>query len=123
MLGIILDETTNTVIVDGGRWAKARLVHFDTKKNKEYWDGKWDWETHPEATAAIIIKHVTIDPYFDAGCVEWFFTARHYREVVFDGSCIWVQRDKSRAALERAAQRAREDVTEWFPRGRRIAIE
>lgn len=123
MLGIILDETTNTVIVDGGRWAKARLVHFDTKKNKSDWEGKWDWDTHPNATATVIIKNVTIDPYYDMSCVEWFFTARDYKEVVFDGSCTWIGRGRSRAVLERAAQRARQGVIDGSPHGRHIVIE
>ena len=42
-VSITVNESRDTVIVDGGMM-KERLSKFNTKNNKSYWDGKWDWE-------------------------------------------------------------------------------
>ena len=110
MIGITVDENTNTITLDGSAVAKARLRYFDTKKNKAYWEGKWDWETHPQANASIVIENTTIDEHFDAGCVMWFLTAREYKKITFKRSCAWTNKSKSRAILERTIRNSTREV-------------
>ena len=88
MCSITVNESGDTVIVDGGTM-KERLSKFNTKNNKSYWDGKWDWETHPEDDATIIIRNVYIREHFDMGNILWFLTERNYNKIIFEESCIW----------------------------------
>jgi len=87
MYSITVNKNRDTIIVDGGEM-QERLSKFNTKTNN-YWNGKWDWETHPEEDATIIIRNVFIRERFDMGNILWFLTERNYKKIIFENSCVW----------------------------------
>ena len=90
-----ITETEDSIILDGGS-GKKRLRAFNTKHNPR---SDWDWLTHDHDSKRIVVRNVTVHWRFDAGSVLWLCTARNYRSVSFEASCLWEGGPKGRRML------------------------